>query len=67
MQQRSPGGDEIMEQQRDENSDGGARNLRRKPYTSPELQEWGSIQDLTRGGNTIGETDFPAKGGSEPV
>ncbi len=57
-----------MERQRDESyqSDGGARNLRR-PYTSPELQEWGSIQELTQGGNTSGENDLPKKGGSEPV
>ncbi len=37
----------------------------RKPYTSPQLQEWGSIQDLTQG-PTFTFTDFP-KGGSRPT
>jgi len=38
----------------------------RKPYTSPELQEWGSIQDLTQG-ILQGIQDFPKKGGSRPA
>jgi hypothetical protein len=37
----------------------------RKPYTSPQLREWGSIQDLTQG-PTFTFTDFP-KGGSRPT
>lgn len=37
----------------------------RKPYSSPQLQEWGSIQELTQG-PTFTHTDFP-KGGSRPT
>ncbi len=37
----------------------------RRPYSSPELQEWGSIQDLTQGTAVLfGNNDFPKKGGS---
>ena len=36
----------------------------RRPYSSPELQEWGSIQDLTQGSVFFGSNDFPKKGGS---
>lgn len=36
----------------------------RRPYSPPELQEWGSIQDLTQGGVVFGNNDFPKKGGS---
>jgi hypothetical protein len=39
--------------------------VRRKPYSSPQLQEWGSIRDLTQG-PTFTFTDFP-KGGSRPT
>ncbi|MFP5288846.1 MAG: lasso RiPP family leader peptide-containing protein [Thermoanaerobaculia bacterium] len=37
----------------------------RKPYSPPQLQEWGSIQELTQG-PTFTHTDFP-KGGSRPT
>lgn len=37
----------------------------RKPYSSPQLQEWGSIHELTQG-PTFTHTDFP-KGGSRPA
>lgn len=37
----------------------------RKPYSSPRLQEWGSIHELTQG-PTFTHTDFP-KGGSRPT
>lgn len=35
----------------------------RKAYTSPEIQDWGSITDLTRG-LKLGLEDFPIEGGS---
>jgi hypothetical protein len=38
----------------------------RKPYESPELQEWGSILDLTQGLGQ-GFADLPKKGGSIPA
>ncbi len=59
-----------MEQQRDNGlpQKPGSGNLKdgtvRKPYSSPQLQEWGSIQDLTLG-PTFLPTDMP-KGGSRP-
>ena len=37
-----------------------------KTYASPELQEWGSVLDLTRGKKASLE-DMPAKGGSNPI
>lgn len=40
---------------------------RRRFYASPEIQEWGSILELTRGGNTLGKNDFPKKNGSQPA
>lgn len=40
---------------------------RRRPYASPEIQEWGSILDLTQGGVTFGKNDFPKKNGSQPA
>lgn len=58
-----------MERQRDENlqperdSDLPGRRF----YVSPELQEWGSILELTQGGNTLGKNDFPKKNGSQPA
>ncbi len=55
-----------MERQRDEASRADRRASRKKDYVSPELQEWGSIQDLTQG-NGVGGQDFPKKGGSRPV
>lgn len=39
----------------------------RKRYVAPELQEWGSIQDLTLGPVLQGFDDFPAKGGTLPA
>lgn len=56
-----------MERQGNE-SDGRGRDALsgRKPYTSPELQGWGSIQDLTQG-ILQGKQDFPIKGGSRPA
>lgn len=38
----------------------------KKIYVSPELQEWGSVLDLTRGKKASLE-DMPAKGGSNPI
>lgn len=38
----------------------------KKTYASPELQEWGSVLDLTRGKKASLE-DMPAKGGSNPI
>jgi hypothetical protein len=43
---------------RDEN------DLSRKPYQKPDLIEWGSLADLTRG-LASGFQDLPAGGGSE--
>lgn len=39
----------------------------RRSYVPPELQEWGSIRELTLGGTTFGKNDFPKKGGSLPA
>ena len=36
--------------------------IQRKPYEPPQLKEWGSIMDLTRGG--LGPPPDKAKGGS---
>jgi len=59
-----------MERKRKEGLQSGSGDpevpLRRKPYTSPELQEWGSIQDLTQGSG-LDLQDFPLKGGSRPT
>ena len=41
-------------------------SLERKPYSTPVLEEWGTIQDLTQGAG-VGGNDFPKKGGSRPV
>ncbi len=38
----------------------------KKTYISPELQEWGSVLDLTRGKKASLE-DFPGKGGSNGI
>lgn len=38
----------------------------RRPYRSPELVEWGSLLDLTRG-PLSGLEDLPFNGGTEPV
>ena len=60
-----------MERQRDDRlpeTQGGGKpkgGTARKPYSSPQLQEWGSLQDLTQG-PTFTHTDFP-KGGSRPT
>ncbi len=44
-------------------SEQSGRAARKKPYSAPELVEWGSIADLTQGPfNQPG--DFPAKGGT---
>ena len=40
--------------------------LVRKIYVSPELQEWGSVLDLTQG-KKAQLADAPAKGGSSPI
>ena len=40
-----------------EQSPGNAGNQARKPYQSPELVEWGSVVELTRGSNPIGNDD----------
>lgn len=40
--------------------------LEKKPYTSPELQEWGSIVDLTQGATFL-FNDMPLRGGSRPT
>lgn len=37
----------------------------RKPYQKPDLIEWGSLADLTRG-PFAGLQDLPFDGGSEP-
>lgn len=58
-----------MERQREDDewqTDSGESRMKR-PYSSPELQEWGSIQDLTQGGVVFGKGDFPLKGGSRPT
>lgn len=55
-----------MERQREETSGVDRGVARKKTYVSPELQEWGSIQDLTQG-TGVGGQDFPKKGGSRPV
>ena len=39
----------------------------KKPYTSPQIVEWGSITDLTLGQPFTGNNDFPKKGGSRFV
>lgn len=41
-------------------------SLERKPYSTPLLEEWGTIQDLTQGFG-VGLNDLPKKGGSRPV
>lgn len=41
-------------------------SLGRKPYSTPLLEEWGTIEDLTQG-TGLGGDDFPKKGGSRPV
>ncbi len=46
--------------------DSGRGGPPKKTYVSPELQDWGSIQDLTQGLG-VGGQDFPKKGGSRPV
>lgn len=38
----------------------------KKTYASPELQEWGSVLDLTRG-KKASLQDMPGKGGSNPI
>jgi hypothetical protein len=38
----------------------------RKPYECPQLQEWGSIVELT-GGDFADVTDANGQGGSQPV
>jgi len=40
---------------------------KKKTYASPEIQEWGSILDLTQGGVSFGKNDFPKKNGSQPA
>lgn len=58
-----------MERQRDDNlqAEWDSGRPGRRLYTSPELQEWGSILELTQGGNTLGKNDFPKKNGSQPA
>ena len=41
-------------------------SLKRAPYSTPLLEEWGTIQDLTQGIGG-GGNDFPKKGGSRPL
>jgi hypothetical protein len=49
--------DELQEPKRSTEGAG------KKPYRSPQLVEWGSLTDLTKGGlNPPG--DFPFKGGT---
>lgn len=43
------------------------RSPGRRRYVPPELQEWGSILELTQGGVTLGKNDFPKKNGSQPA
>lgn len=38
----------------------------KKTYVSPELQEWGSVVDLTQG-KKVQLQDAPAKGGSSVI
>jgi len=52
-----------MERQRDDSP----HAARRRIYISPEIQEWGSILELTQGGVTLGKNDFPKKNGSQPA
>lgn len=54
-----------MQGQRADLQQGTGSPKSRKPYSSPRLQEWGSIQELTQG-PTFTHTDFP-KGGSRPA
>jgi len=55
-----------MERERKEKPQAGsADNPLKKTYLSPEVQDWGSIQDLTQGAGF--GTDFPKKGGSRPA
>jgi hypothetical protein len=49
------------------NLEGPSEGALKKAYQSPELQEWGSIQELTQGGDTLGKNDFPKKNGSRPT
>ena len=42
------------------------RSPEKKTYVSPELQEWGSVIDLTQG-KKIQLQDSPAKGGSSGI
>jgi hypothetical protein len=41
-------------------------SLERKPYSTPLLEDWGTIQDLTQGLGG-GGNDLPKKGGSRPL
>ena len=44
---------------------GDEHNSSRKPYQKPDLIEWGSLADLTRGPDS-GLHDLPMDGGSTP-
>jgi hypothetical protein len=58
-----------MERQREEKSqvDSGRGGPLKKTYVSPELQDWGSIQDLTQGLGLGGQDIHKNKGGSRPT
>jgi hypothetical protein len=43
------------------------KSLLKRSYESPRLVEWGSITDLTQGGEKAGKADFPVKGGTRGV
>lgn len=57
-----------MERQHEFDSmEGEASSRLKKAYVTPELQEWGSIADLTQGGKA-GLEDFPkTASGTRPV
>lgn len=58
----------MNERERSHPEDGreAATSRARKPYSSPELIEWGNILEITQGTKS-GFKDFPLKGGSTGV